>query len=170
MYRAPEGRPRSVPPIAFNAPSAPISNRDAAVADYIAGVPVAEIRRKYRMDHGALSDDLEARGVPLRRGRYNKAVTATEPAPAPVDQPAVPRPVRADGEAKNKYAQRVFAWKRATDPAFDAQWRAKMSAGMARSIARRAANERRKQRRIEAAAQATAPRPWWRRLFAWLGL
>ena len=167
MYQPPPGRPISSPPMG-DTPAVftqderrqrrlrlTAEERAGILADYMSGMKISDIRAKYGYKgHGSI--------VRITKPIQNR------------NKPA--RPVRADGESKQRYAQRVQQWMRDTNPEYDAQIRANKSAGQKRYARKRRLAKERAERlaAMEAAAPPMPdfmppPRPsLLRRMFWWL--
>lgn len=136
MYVPPPGRPMSCPPMGDTTePTQPErkrrkrltpDERAAMAADLAAGMSMVAVREKYGY-----------------RGKRGKAEFANA------------RPVRMEGESKQRYGQRVQQWMRETNPEYDAQIRANKSAGQRRLAKKRRLAKLRAQREAEEKAAAT---------------
>ncbi len=95
------------------------AQRGEIAAKYANGMPVKDIAADYNVHWTTV---------------YRTVAAPAKPTPVVPD-----RPVRRPNETKHQYANRVQSWIRATNPEWDAAWRAKMSAGVKKSWRKRKA-------------------------------
>lgn len=186
-YRAPQGRPRSVPPLSNGSVELDYSSPkpmdlEGAIAAYQAGVPTKEIYAKAKVrrgrTHSELYDELVRRGIPLRRGRYKggKVVLVKASNVEPVE----PRPVREPLESPQHYGMRVQQWMLRTQPGYAAVQKATRRAVAYRRVLQRLRKKMEEERAVRSvsppppviefvAAAKEIPLTRWQRFCRWFG-
>jgi hypothetical protein len=162
-YAPPPGRPISTPPMPNGHAAVALPkfqlDEDGIVNAYKAGMSSADIKEKFRCSASQLYRLLRERGISIRYPRRPKETETELPAPT---HPG--RPVREEGESRGRYASRVLAWMRATDPEYDKQVHKNMRQGQLRRA--RIARVRRLNQEM---APILAPKPLtlWQRFVGW---